>query len=210
MNLLGHTFVADTTGRGEPEFLLGAVLPDLVSIARVRLDRSRLEGDAGLGRVGAGVACHNRTDAAFHGHPAFVAGAGAIRRELSAEGMARGPARAIGHIGWELLLDGTLVGTATEDLFRTAMGVVDKASGAVADPHTERWARFLANVDRMGSLHYDDPAWVADRLYGMLASRPLLAFDPGMTPVVAATLEAHVSTIAAAADGVLTEVSDAI
>ena len=40
MNVLGHTFVARAAGSGDPEFLLGAVLPDLAPMAGIRLARA--------------------------------------------------------------------------------------------------------------------------------------------------------------------------
>ena len=67
MNVLGHIHVALAGGRDDPEYLLGAVLPDLAPMAGVRLRaRSDLPGS-----VGEGVRCHLRADRAFHAHAGF-------------------------------------------------------------------------------------------------------------------------------------------
>src|SRR4029453_6456343 len=61
MNFLGHTHVALAGGGDDPGFVLGAVLPDLAPMAGIRLAVRRLDG-----RLGEGMRCHLRADAAFH------------------------------------------------------------------------------------------------------------------------------------------------
>src|SRR5690606_20337725 len=80
-----------------------------------------------------GVRCHLDADAAFHAHPRFRAGTRALRADLTARGIPRGPARAVAHAGWELLLDGTLVGGDAERAFRDAVGRAADAADAL-DP----------------------------------------------------------------------------
>jgi hypothetical protein len=200
MNFLGHTHVAVAGGRDDPGYLLGAVLPDLAPMAGVRLDRHRATGP-----VAEGVACHLRADAAFHAHPAFRAGSRAIRLALADRGVASGPARAVGHAGWELLLDGTLVGSGTEDAFRSALAVGDDAAAVVAAGDRARWQAFLSRGRTWPGLRYDDPAWVADRLHAMLGRRPRLALPGGQVAVVAAVLAEHGPAVRAAAAGVLAD-----
>ena len=92
MNVLGHTRVALGRGLDRPAEVLGAVLPDLAPAAGVRLVRDRLDGP-----LAAGVRCHLDADAAFHAHPRFRAGTRALRADLTARGIPRGPARAVAH-----------------------------------------------------------------------------------------------------------------
>jgi hypothetical protein len=198
VNFLGHTHVALAGGEDDPAFVLGAVLPDLAPMAGIRLAPRRLEGT-----LGAGVRCHLRADAAFHADPRFRAGSRALRMALAERGVESGPARAVGHAGWELLLDGTLVATATEDAFLTALAQGDRALPVLAGHDGERWAAFLARRQASPGLHYDDPAWVADRLYAMLARRPRLALPAEQVPLVADVLAAHAPAVGSVAPAVL-------
>jgi hypothetical protein len=198
MNLLAHTYVAMASGDNAPGYLLGAVLPDLASMARVRIDRSRLP--APLAR---GVHCHVRADAAFHGHPQFIRGAAAIRDDVAERGVAHGAARAIGHVGWELLLDGRFVGSPVHRAHRRALAEGQQALAAVRVADRPRWARFLSLRDRAAELRYDEPPWVAERLLQVLAPRPRLRFAAEQLPAVAEVLERHAARVADVADDVL-------
>lgn len=204
MNFLGHTHVAQATGGDDAEFLFGAALPDLASMAGVRFDRHRLTGP-----VADGVRCHLDVDAAFHALPAFRQGMAEIRAGLAPHGLARGAARAVGHIGWELLLDGTLLATPTETAFWRALDVAHRRPDVVVPGDHERWSRF---VDRWFTtprpdLRYDDPEWVAERLYLMLSHRPHLRFPLAQVPAVAWVLDECRPAVAAAAGDVLAELS---
>ena len=203
MNVLGHASVALAWGGDDAAFVLGAVLPDLASMVHVRIDRSLLGG-----RVGDGMRCHVDADATFHDHPDFRAGAAALRRDLAGHGLDRGPVRAIGHAGWELLLDGTLVGSPAEAAYWRALDVGDLALGAVAEPDRGRWLGLLSYRRRRPRLRYDDPRWVAERLHDLLARRPRLRFAREELPAVANVLGAHAAEVAAAGPGVLRAVTD--
>ena len=205
MNFLGHTFVAMAGGDGgdgddDPEYLLGAVLPDLASMARVRVDRSGLEGE-----LLRGVRCHIEVDAAFHALPEFHGGMASLRSRLAPHELGRGAVRAIGHVGWELMLDGTLVGSAAEEAYWRALEVAPAALEAVTPAGRERWAHFLGRWDLSPrpQLRYDDPGWVADRLYAMLSDRPYLHFRAEHVPAVAQVLADEQPAVVAAADAVL-------
>lgn len=205
MNILGHTQVALAAGRDDPGWLLGAVLPDLAPMAGVRVDRSALPDD-----VAAGVRCHLAADAAFHALPAFVRGARGIRRALAACGVASGPARAVGHAGWELLLDGTLVRSATEAAFRSAMTEGTAAVMAMSAEDGRRWAAFVDRGRGAPTLAYDDPGWVADRLQATLARRPRLRLPDDRVPAVAEVLAAAQPQVVASAAEVLLATADAV
>ncbi|HKX70170.1 MAG TPA: hypothetical protein VJM75_03030 [Acidimicrobiales bacterium] len=198
MNILGHASIALATENDDPAYVLGAVLPDIASMAGVRVDRSRLTGP-----LAAGVRLHLEADAVFHAHPEFLRGAAALRGDLAQRGVQRGPARAVGHAGWELLLDGTLLGSPAESGYWRALAVGEEALDGMSESDHPRWIRFLEHRDRRPALRYDDPSWVAERLYSMLARRPRLRLPSEQVPAVAEVLERHVHRVAAVAADVL-------
>lgn len=198
MNVLGHTHAAAARRPGDLRFVLGAVLPDLASMAGVRLDdRAR------RGTLGEGIRCHYAVDRAFHAAEAFRLGVAALRADLLAAGLATGPARAVAHAGWELLLDGTLVGTATEETYRAALVHGPEAGAAVRPDHRERWLTVTRQWGAPPPLRYDDAGWVAERLHGMLERRPRLRFAATEVGSVAAVLDRHADRVRSAAPGVL-------
>jgi hypothetical protein len=210
VNLLGHTHVALAGGRDDAEWLLGAVLPDLAPMAGVRVRRADLTG-----ALGDGVRCHLRTDDVFHAHPLFRAASGALLRDLSARDVPRGAARAVAHAGWEMLLDGTLVGAAAEAAFHRAMADAGhRAADAMAPDDADRWRGFVDRARAVprtpARLRYDEPSWVADRLHVVLARRPRLALPAGDVAIVADVLAAHVSGVRAAAATVLADTAAAV
>src|SRR5438067_700665 len=106
MNFLAHAAVASSHDR-DPEFILGAVLPDLLPMAGVAVARHDLPA-----QVQAGWRFHHRTDDAFHAAAAFRAGVQALRTDLRGTPLETGPRRAVAHVGWELLLDDVVAGDA--------------------------------------------------------------------------------------------------
>jgi hypothetical protein len=206
VNFLGHTHVALAVD-DDPVYVLGAVLPDLASMARVRIDRVRT-GD----RLHEGIRCHIDADAAFHAHPLFRQGSAAIRTDVGALDLPAGAARAIGHIGWELLLDGTLVGSRTESAFHYALVDGDRALPAVVAGDQAGWRAFLGRWQGLADprLRYDEPVWVAERLHLMLRSRPRLAFPEHAVPGVAEVLERHAGAVADVAGDVLAAMVSAL
>src|SRR5579875_2608861 len=101
MNYLAHLAVAAASS-ASPRYALGAVLSDLCALSGLRCAYPRLTGE-----LAAGLRCHRAADRAFHADPAFLAGAGSLRAAALAAGLPPGASRAIGHAGWELLLDGS-------------------------------------------------------------------------------------------------------
>jgi hypothetical protein len=203
MNVLGHASVALAWGGDDPAFVLGAVLPDLASMVHVRIERTLLEGP-----VADGMRCHIDADAIFHDLPDFRAGSAALRRDLAGRGLDRGPVRAVGHAGWELLLDGTLVGSPAEAAYWRALDVGELAISGIGEPDRSRWLGFLGYRRRRPRLRYDDPPWVAERLHELLARRPRLRFSREELPGVADALFAHAGEVAAVGPGVLAAVTD--
>ena len=204
MNYLGHVAVGLATGRSDDLFVLGTALPDVASMAGVRVDRARLGSD-----VGAGVDCHLAADTAFHDHPAFRSGSAALRDDLRGAGFATGPRRVIGHAGWELLLDGTLLGSETEAAYRRGLARAGEVRDAVDAASADRWDRLVAHGPPP-ALRYDDPAWVADRLVAMLARRPRLAVPADRAGDVTAILADHAAAVRAVAPTVLADVAAAV
>jgi hypothetical protein len=200
MNILGHASVALASGGDDPVYVLGAVLPDLASMVGVRVDRSQLEG-----RLGDGVRCHVMADSHFHGDPAFRAGAAALRRDLTARGLERGPARAVAHAGWELLLDGTLLGSDAEAAYWRSLEHTDGALHAVRARDRDRWLALVPSRTRRPrpALRYDDPAWVAERLHALLAHRPRLGFRRDQIVAVSEVLGGHRQHVAGVGPKVL-------
>lgn len=192
MNFLAHAAVARQAS-DDPAFVLGAVLPDLLPLAGVRLDRSSVTAG-----VAAGWASHHRVDAAFHAHPTFQAGVHELRTGLRSTPLATGPRRAAAHVGWELLLDDAIAGdVATVDAFRAAL---EHGRLVLDDP------RWIALLDRFASLRPSGPAdavVLAERVHRACARRPRLAFAAEHVDPVAVVLERHRRAVAAAAPALI-------
>lgn len=186
MNFGGHIAVA-SVDRKEPLFWLGSALPDLAAMGRFRLLGSTTEPI-----VGAGIRFHHATDAAFHGHPWFVAIQRLLQDQLQSDGLGRGPARAIAHVGPELLLDGALDHLApTKKALATIGQVKHELVSLVNDEHQPRWLEHLDLVhSRPFPTDNDDPEAVARRLHRMLARRSRLSFEADHLSMVARRLEA--------------------
>jgi hypothetical protein len=203
VNVLGHTHVADRLRPDDAAHALGAVLPDLATIAGVRLQTPL---SSSLQRaITDGVACHPAADATFPSLAPVRSGVAALRRDLLAAGLPTGPARAVAHVGYELLLDGTLVGTPTEHAYRRALTGAADATDAIAIAHRARWRAFVDRITANAhhALRYDDVGWVADRLVAVLDHRPRLRLDAGDVPAVARVLDRHAGAIRGDAPHVL-------
>jgi hypothetical protein len=101
VNYLGHAAVAVWRG-AEGAFVLGAMLPDFASMLGARPPATR-HAD-----VEAGMRFHYRTDEVFHRSAVFVALTRAAFAWLLDRDVERGRARAVAHVGVELLLDAEL------------------------------------------------------------------------------------------------------
>ena len=177
--------------------MLGAVLPDLAPMAGIRLRRAGIGG-----RLGEGIACHVRADAAFHALVEFRRGSGALRRDLAARGLGTGPARAVGHAGWSCCSTGPWWAarprTRSTAPWPPATGWAPHWTRPTGPGGTPSWP----GAGAAAALRYDDPAWVADRLHAMLGRRPRLALAADV-PTVADVLAVHVPAVAAVAGAVV-------
>lgn len=167
MNFLGHARAATWHDR-DPRFVLGAMLPDLATMAGVRRPVARDEV------IAAGVAFHHRTDAAFHASPTFERLTHDGVRALRGAGIARGPALAASHIAIELLLDASLA----EDAVLVADYAAALRSELVLGDETQTVAlsRVCARLHDAGA-----PRWYGEidemvpRLERILSRHPRLA-----------------------------------
>jgi len=179
--------------------VLGAMLPDFATMSGGRLAEA-VDAD-----VAHGIELHHKTDSAFH-HLAPVLG---LMRELSERlaraKCARGPARAVAHIGVELLLDGVLV---DELAYRESY-----LAGLAHDPSGVRWRfagddeRFAMLLERLRAHGVPDdlrrPDAIAMRLYRMLAHRPRLAPSSSDLAAIKTCLIEHKPRVNVATDTVV-------
>ncbi|MFO0696773.1 MAG: hypothetical protein U0230_24595 [Polyangiales bacterium] len=185
MNFYGHSvFAAERENRAG--FVLGSMLPDFEGMIGARTAGFREES------IRQGVAYHHRTDEAFHSAPVFVGLCARGVTELVARGLPRASARAVAHVGVELLFDAYLLAThggepayleSLEAAAPARLGdaIVWTGSGAIAFEGLRR--RLVA----WGLPHdYGDPGFVATRLERALAPRPRLALGPEGRAIVEA------------------------
>ncbi len=201
VNYFGHAVVASwqASARRAPGVVLGAMLPDFATMIRARLDEP---ADA---QVATGIEHHHATDARFHGLPVVLGLMRELGERLERLGCARGPRRAVAHIGVELLLDGVLVEEAAHRAVYSA--------GLAHDPSGVRWrdeegdARFATLLDRLRGYGAPEdlrrPHAITQRLQRMLAHRPLLAPSPADLAAIDRALADYKVRVEAAADGVL-------
>lgn len=183
MNFFGHAALAAShfteqdpplDRRLLPTVCVGAMLPDFIGM--LRLGRPTIH-DATLAR---GVAFHHGTDEVFHELASFHRLSRQAFAWLSDHDMPRGPARAVAHIGIEMLLDEVMAADEfARDAYRAALRVpliplmtfADSADG-------ERLAGLQeALLTRTANYVPPAPELVAERIRRTLAGRPRLATD---------------------------------
>lgn len=178
MNFFGHAVVAGWF-ESEPHFVLGSMLPDFATMSG-----TRLSGVADP-RVAAGVALHLRTDDAFHAAPAFLTLCAAAHRALEERGVGWGTARAVAHVGTELLLDGVLLARHASEPYVDALDAAHALRDNDPQAITFRdqglgFGMLLARLRDAGPPHaYQQPERVAEFLERALARRPRLCFQSG-------------------------------
>ena len=189
MNFFGHALVAQRTeatrGSVRAEFVLGAMLPDFASMLRSRPPKVALDA------LGAGLTFHHDTDEAFHGSPSFLAFSRQASAFLADRGLSRGGARAVAHVGVELLLDGAFAAEITANeayLSAVDCGLTEPVASRIHWPDhalAPRFRQLCQNLKLRGAFPSDTPAeLIAERLRGILANRPRLAMDEAGQSVV--------------------------
>jgi len=205
MNIAGHVAVAMRLAPDAPRVWLGAALPDLGAMGRFRL-----MGDTADADVTAGIALHHATDDAFHRHPTFTEAMARLRSDLAGDGVGRGPARAVAHVGPELLIDGYLLGdAAVGDAVDAAIAEIELLGPALATlvEHNEpAWEQHLADVPNWGRpTDYADPHAVAHRLHRILSRRPRLQLESRHIEGIGHRLEAEQAGLDAAVPDLMTD-----
>jgi len=189
MNFFGHAVIArrKEAARGEvrAEFVLGAMLPDFASILRVRPPH------ASSHPLREGILFHHATDEAFHGSESFLEFSRQASSYLLERGLSRGSARAVAHVGVELVLDAALAQeSAANEAYLSALdaALTNDVQGRITwegGAHEIRFQQLCQNLKRRGPLQGDAaPELTAERLRNILAGRPRLALDDAGQSVV--------------------------
>jgi len=102
----------------------GAMLPDLWRMAdrRMRVRHASLDGEGSEGDMLRGVRHHLDADAWFHATEVFVAGERATAVALRAADLGIRKIGMFAHVGWEMCLDGALVGRVGAASLLTELG----------------------------------------------------------------------------------------
>jgi hypothetical protein len=185
VNFFGHGCLAAET-RADAAFVFGAMLPDLAAMAGLRV--------SGVAHVtaDAGRHFHYATDAAFHRAERFQTLCVAATHALRDAGLRRGPARAIGHVGVELLIDGWLAAEqGVPALYGEALALGPALAPAIAFRVGRGAAPLVELCERIATAKLSPDAWceperLAARLVRILARRPLLALEAHELPAVRA------------------------
>ncbi len=207
MNLAGHIVVAERIERDRPAFWLGAALPDIAGMGRVRLLGTTVDDD-----LRRGIAFHHASDEAFHSHPWFTDLQRSLRELLLDDGFGRGAARAIAHVGPELFLDGAVLSwdhTAVDRAFAELSARPEALETLVLPEFRAQWVthRLRASAWRPHDEPHD-PHAVARRLQRILQRRPRLAFDADRVEAVADHLYPFERRVASTAADFVDDLAD--
>ena len=99
MNFFGHAAVASWSS-DSPAVVLGSMLPDFATMSGARIANDGAHEPA----IGRGIDIHHKTDSVFHQLPVVTGLMRDLDTLLEERSCARGPRRAVAHIGVELLL----------------------------------------------------------------------------------------------------------
>jgi hypothetical protein len=205
MNFFGHAAIA---GRFEtnPVFALGAMLPDFCGMLGLRTPTPA------PGPLAEGVRFHHLTDLAFHELSAFRALNRAACAELAERGVRRGTARAVAHVGVELLLDAELAeNEAARALYFAALnaGIAPEcfATAELGADDGARLGRLLATLNERGVAKRPSSASVCERLERALARRDRLAIMHQDLPRVSEWVELFRVRVVASAPVLLRELT---
>jgi hypothetical protein len=201
VNFFGHAAVATWSAPASgvaPAVVLGAMLPDFATMCGGQIASADEES------VSDGIALHHATDAVFHQLPVVTGLMRELDDHLRHGGCARGPRRAVAHIGVELLLDGVLIG---ESAYRAAYlrGLGHEPALQWRDP--EDAPRFGTLLDRLRAHGVPDdlrlPEAITTRLHRILAHRPLLAPSADDLRAIRSALVAFQPRLDVAADTIV-------
>jgi hypothetical protein len=210
VNFFGHAAISTWYAADEKlgATALGAMLPDVAAMARVRLDRCHHPD------IADGVALHHRTDSAFHVLPVVTSLMSELSLRLERARISRGPRRAVSHIGVELLLDGNLLQqpsfcAAYERALAFGLRGADLAFADAGD--LNRLDQVLTRMRRHGPpMDLAQAAAITLRIARMIQHRPLLRATPTELEVIEHELEVFQPRVAALTDATLASLRAAL
>ena len=208
MNYLGHAAVATWLSQ-ERAFVLGAMLPDFATMIGARPPATTHAG------LESGMRFHYQTDEVFHRSAGFLELTRSAFDWLLARGVERGRARAIAHVGVELLLDADL--SRAEPVQRAYVAALQGGAAHELGRHLS-WdapavrlgfedlrARLLA---RGVTAEDPTPEVTSQRLRRALAARPRLALDDATELVARDWATVARPHVAARATGIARELAE--
>jgi hypothetical protein len=204
VNYFGHAALA-LERSSDARFVLGAMLPDLATMLRVPCPSS-LEPE-----LREGIAFHHATDAVFHQATTFIELNQEALRFLRDAGVARGPARAIAHIGTEMLLDAALVRRAEyHDGYLEALRYAATTPLGMVWPNEPLAVDFTSLaahlLERGAAAHSAEPERLVFRLGRALGGRARLEPCESELPHIASFGEKFAARVESAAEPLLGEV----
>jgi len=208
VNYLGHAAVA-TWRSDDRAFVLGAMLPDFATMIGTRPPATTHPG------LESGMRFHYRTDEVFHRSVGFRELTRSAFDWLQGHGVERGRARAIAHVGVELLLDADLAraepvrrayvaalhGGAEHDLGRHLSWAAAEGHRGFEDLRARLLVRGVAADD-------PTPAVTSQRLRRALSARPRLALDDADELVAREWVTVAQPHVTARATGLARELAD--
>jgi acyl carrier protein phosphodiesterase len=204
LNFFGHAVVA-AWADSRAEHLLGSMLPDFEAMVRVPLMEVR---DPDIRR---GIDLHHRTDGAFHRAPIFLSLCARAVDELNGAGVRRGTARAVGHIGSEMFLDGWL--TREQDYVDGYLTALEaEIDGCLEwEDDGRAFTKLHARLSMWGAPRdYSEPSFVLARVTDVLQRRPALTVLEDEATQVEAFLPRLQRMVEGHAPELLTELQDAL
>jgi hypothetical protein len=208
MNFFGHaTLAARFSDR--PEFVLGAMLPDFSYMLGLR------GPGAQDGVIAAGIRFHHVTDRAFHDLAIFRRHCREATAVLRARGVARGTARAVAHVGVELLLDAALAESAAARSAYVAglrAGQRPELLRGLLWPSAEqaRLGRLMSRLEgfeQHGDMAPVPASLIVERLSRALGRRPRLAIAPRDVPAVVDWVEFCHGAVVASTPALMNELT---
>jgi len=181
------------------------MLPDFEAMVGVPLVEVR---DRDIQR---GIDLHHQTDDAFHRAPSFLSLCASALEALTDAGVSRGTARAVGHVGSELFLDGWLVREQGHiDHYLAALEL--DASGLLGwQDQGLAFSKLKTRLTIWGAPHdYAEAPFVLARLTDALRARPALAVQDEQAAPVAKYLPSLQQMVERCAPELLNELQDAL
>lgn len=208
LNYFGHACVTSQL-EDDPRIVYGSMLPDFCGMAKAGPCKS---ADP---KTSQGVSLHYEVDRHFHSAPLFLQYMARGAAELRQEGLSKGAARAIAHVGVELLLDGIYMETSAFcDPYLRALEVSQSVLATLNKPAGDRFSQLakVASAVVQGGVpnRLRDERRVADLLFQILQRRPRIAFSRDKLPAVTTWLTAAKTDLRHDADALFKQMVDAV